>query len=75
MKIDKAYLDEQIAQFNAQKVELLANLNAVSGAIQLCQHLLTVLDMKKPPEKDAAVDLKDVLPEGAEIGEIQEVKS
>ena len=48
MKIDKTFLNEQLTRFNAQKAELAANLNAVNGAIQFCEHLLNVLDMKEP---------------------------
>lgn len=68
MKIDKKFLDEQIATFSKQRVELMATVQATEGALQLCEHLLKVLDMKQPP-KEEVPDLKDLLPEGAEIVE------
>lgn len=50
MKIDKEFLDEQIAQFKTQTEEFKANLNAVLGAIDLCEHFLKVLDMEEPKD-------------------------
>ena len=70
MKIDKVFLDEQIAQYNAQAEELKANLNATLGAIELCQHFLKVLDMEEP-KKEEVPELKDLLPKGAKIGGVK----
>lgn len=52
MKIDKDFLNGQIASFNAQMEELKANLHATEGALQLCEHLLKVLDMEEPPKEE-----------------------
>lgn len=66
MKIDKEFLDEQLAELHSQLEGAKAQLNGVKGALNLCEHLLKVLKMPKPP-KEKVHDLKDILPPGAEI--------
>lgn len=73
MKIDKAFLNNQISDFEKQREQLEANLNAITGAIQLCEYLLTVLKMKKPVEEKAITpeDLQGLLPPGATVKGLQ----
>ena len=53
MKIDKEFLEGQIDSFNAQREQLKANVHATEGALQLCEHLLKVLDMEEPQKEES----------------------
>lgn len=67
MKIDKPLLEKQLTTLRAQQEEAIATVNAASGGIQVIEHLLDVLKMKKPREE--VPELKDLLPPGTEIVE------
>ena len=47
MTIDKNLLLEQIANFEAQLAEALAVVNKADGAIQVCKHLVSLLDKEE----------------------------
>ena len=66
MKIDKELLDEQMTELHNQMEGAKAQLNGVKGALDLCEHLLKVLDMEEPP-KEKVHELKDLLPAGVDI--------
>ena len=68
MKIDKEFLDEQMTELHNQMEGAKAQLNGVKGALDLCEHLLKVLEMEEPP-KEKVHELKDLLPKGTEIVE------
>ena len=67
MKIDKKLLDEQLTELHGQLEGAKAQLNGVKGALDLCEHLLKVLEMEEPP-KEKVHELKDLLPKGTKIG-------
>ena len=66
MKIDKLHLKGEIAGLRDQEKTAFQQLSGIQGAIQMCEHLVKVLDMEEPPEENIP-DIKDILPEGAEI--------
>jgi len=50
MKIDKLHLEGEIAGLKDQEKNAYQQLSGIQGAIQMCEHLLNVLDMKEPKE-------------------------
>lgn len=55
MQITKAYIQTQIDNLKKQHEQHIANVNAVSGAIQVYEQLMTYIDLPYPePECDSS---------------------
>ena len=48
---DLTKLRDTIAQLDTKRQELVSNLNALSGAVQQCDHFLTLLEEKEEEPK------------------------
>jgi len=48
MQIDKAHLEGEIAELRQQEKTVFQQLSGIQGAIQMCEHLLNVLEIEEP---------------------------
>jgi len=52
VEITRELLEERLARYQADRSDLQAQLNAYEGAVQDCQHWLSVLDQEPEEESE-----------------------